>query len=135
LFRDRRGQSSKVPTSAEVSIDPDELLYRRLAPKSHIKPDGSIASTAYKLDGRPDFEPSVDLAKVTTPQESLSRAGRAGFQLGELRVGSIISLGFKVRPDPIDGNPAHCIIEGNTSMNACSLLAENTRLVPGISST
>jgi hypothetical protein len=124
-----------VPTSAEVPIDPDDLLYRRLAPKSHIKPDGSIASTAYKLDKKPEFEPSVDLAKITTPEESVSRAGRAGFVLGELRVGSIVSLGFQIRPAPLASNPAHCVIQGNVSMDTCSLLAENTILVPGIVST
>jgi hypothetical protein len=132
LFRDRTGQLFNVPTSTEVPIDANDLLYRRLAPNGHIKPNGSIASNAYKRNGKPELEPSVDLAKITTPEESVARAGKPGFQLGELRVGSITSLGFNVRPEPTESNPAHCVIEGNTSMDTCSLLAENTKLVPGI---
>ena len=123
-----------MPTSAEVQIDPDDLLYRRLAPRNHIKPNGSVASNAYKRDGKPELEPSVDLAKVTTPEESVARAGngKPGFRLGELRFGTLIDLGFKIRPTPTDIDPAHCVIEGNTSTNTCSLLAENTAVVPGI---
>jgi hypothetical protein len=125
-----------VPTSLDVEIGPDDLLYHRLAPgNAHIKRDGSVASNAYKLNSQPDLEPSVDLAKLTTPAESVNRAPSAGFKLGVLRVGDIKALGFEIVPKPTDDNPAHCIIEGNRSKDTCSRLADNTKVLPGIIST
>ncbi len=65
-----------------VHIDPEDLLYRRLA-KEHINPDGTANSAAFKRGGGYDPSISVDLAKLTTPQESVDRARRAGFRLGQ----------------------------------------------------
>lgn len=121
-----------MPTIAEVPIESDDLLYRRLAPQSHIKPDGSVASTAYKRSKLPDREPSVDLARLTTPEDSIARAPKAGYRLGELKVCVIQSLGFTVKHAPLDHNPSHSLIYGNISMDTCALLAENTRIIPDL---
>ena len=120
---------------AEVQIELDDLLYHRLSSKSHIKPDGSVASAAYKHNKLPDLEPSVDLARLTTPEESIGRAGKVGFQLGELQVAVIQPLGFTIKHAPLETNPSHSLIFGNTSMDTCALLAENTRIIPDLASS
>jgi hypothetical protein len=117
-----------VPTPP-VQIADDDLLYRRLAPSSHINPDGTVASNAFKLHGRPDPEISVDLARVTAESESLARAGRPGFRLGALRAGDVRALGLTVTHEPTDDNPSHCLIRGNNSKATCAQLGEKTRVV------
>lgn len=77
-------------------------------------------------NSRPDPEVSVDLARLTTPEQSLSRAPRAGFGLGSLTVGVPRSLGLRVRRDPLPGNPAHALIVGNDSIETCRRLARAT---------
>jgi hypothetical protein len=52
-----------------ITVNDDDLLYRRLAP-SHVRhKDGTVNSTAYKFDGKPDQHISDELAKVTTAEE------------------------------------------------------------------
>lgn len=113
-----------------VQIADDDLLYRRLAAAGHFNSDGTVASNAFKLDGRPDPEPSVDLARLTTASESRARAGRPGFRLGVLRVGDVRALGLTVTHEPTEENPSHCLIRGNTKRESCRQLAENTRVPP-----
>jgi len=108
-----------------VEINDDDFLFRRLAP-NHLYPDGTVNSNAYKLDGKPDPEISVDLAKLTEEVEALARAGRPGFRLGLLQVRDIRSRGLTIRHDPTEENPAHCVIEGNNSKAICRKLAEIT---------
>jgi hypothetical protein len=125
-----------VSPIAEVQIELSDLLYRRLAPQSHIKPDGSVASTAYKRSKKvPDSEPSVDLARLSTPEESIARAPKAGYRLGELQVCVIQPLGFAIKHAPLANNQSHCLIYGNTSTDTCAQLAENTRIIPDLVSS
>jgi len=124
-----------VPPITEVQIELSDLLYHRLASQSHIKLDGSVASAAYKHNKLPDPEPSVDLARLTTPEESIGRVRKAGFRLGELQVVVIRPLGFTVKHAPLDNNQSHSLIYGNRSMNTCALLAENTRIIPDLVSS
>jgi hypothetical protein len=56
---------------------------------------------------------SVDLAKLTTPQESVNRSDRPGRGIGALQARTPRSLGFEVFHDPIDGNYAHSAIQGD----------------------
>lgn len=112
-----------------VEIDDRDEVYRRLAVSGHFYSDGSVNSNAYKLNGKPDPEISVDLARLSTPQESLSRAQQAGFRLGVLRVAELRALGLTVRHDPTPENPAHCVIEGNSSKAICRELAQKTVVV------
>ncbi len=129
----RRFWNSSVQLPSEnptvVEIREDDCVYRRLALGAHVKPDGSVSSNAYKLSKSPDFEPSVDLARLSTPEECLARVGRPGFGIGVLRVGDLISRGFRIRHEPTPSNRAHCIIEGNRSKETCYILAECTKLL------
>ena len=109
-------------------IDDDDELYRRLAP-DFVKPDGTVSSVAFKRGKIPDPEVSVDLARLTTPDETLRRANRLHHGLGVLIAGVPRGLGLRVRHDPVDGNPAHTIIEGQTSRQQPRLLAAHTRIL------
>lgn len=107
----------------------DDVLYRRLLPY-FIKEDGTVSSAAYMRSKpppkAPDPEISVDLAQLTTPDQTL--AGHPGFGLGAIKVGELRKLGFTVRRDPTPGNEAHCLIEGVKTKQDCKLLAEITEI-------
>jgi hypothetical protein len=94
------------PDLAIGSIADDDLLYRRLAPL-HVNTDGSVNSAAFKLRGQPDPSISVDLARRTSVDAALARAGRPGFGLGSLRAANPRSLNLTVRHDPLPENAAH----------------------------
>ncbi len=111
-----------------VQIDDDDILYRRLAP-GHLNPDGTANSNAFKRNGRPDPECSVDLARLTSESELLSRAPGPGFRLGVLRVADVRALNLTVTHMPTDQNPSHCVIRGNTKKETCRRLAELTRVL------
>lgn len=107
-------------------IDDDDELYRRLAP-DFVKRDGSISSAAFKRNGVPDPELSVDLARLTTPEQSL--VTRPNFGLGGLLARVPRQIGLNVRHDPVEGNQAHSVIEGQTTREQPRLLAEQTRII------
>jgi hypothetical protein len=116
--------------STILEIADDDTLYRRLAPNGHhTKPDGSVSSNAYKLNGRPDPAISVDLARLSSPEESAARALRPGYGIGAITARSAKDLGLVVRHDPTPENPSHSIIEGNKSKENCTKLAERTNVV------
>ncbi len=95
-----------------------------------MNPDRSVNSAAYKLRKDPDPEPSVDLAKLTKgPQETLSRAPKAGFGLGVLIVRQVKELGFVVQHKPLTENFAHCVIVGENTRQKARDLAGCTRLI------
>ena len=111
-------------TTERVEIGEDDILYRRLAIKGHLNEDGSVNSNAFKLRGKPDPEISVDLAKLTTREDSIKRAKRSDACIGILRVRDIRSMGLRVAHKPTPENPAHCVIEGNKSKSNCRDLAK-----------
>jgi hypothetical protein len=117
--------SPQLPSSDQpiVEIGDDDILYRRLGP-DHVNQDGTVNSNAFKLHGRPDPEISVDLASVTTPEESLARAPNDRFRLGVLKAGAVRDLKLVVRHKPVDGNQSHSVIEGAKSKKEGRLLAE-----------
>jgi hypothetical protein len=49
--------------------------------------------------------------------------------VGELPASVPLALGFTVRHAPVEGNPAHCLIEGRTTKDLCQLLADPTRII------
>lgn len=116
-------------------ISDDDELYRRLA-RNHIKPDGTVSKTAFMRnsdpEGRrkePDPDISVDLARLTTPQQSLAVAKRPTQGIGVLQAALPRSLGLRVVhvPDVDTGNRAHSSILGNRGDRAlenCQALAE-----------
>ena len=114
-------------TQLEVVAD-DDLVYRRLA-REWINADGSVNSAAYKLHGKPTNRFSVDLARLTTPEETAARAERPGFGVGRLRVADLRAQEFEVRHAPEQGNYAHCQVEGSNDRRKCRTLAALTELI------
>lgn len=113
-------------------ISDDDVLYRRIVPM-HIKPDGTISSSAYmNRRKKPDCEISVDLARLCSgPGETRSREGKSGFGVGELvaRLPRCKEVGMDVRHAPLDGNETHSLIEGENTGTKCSILARGTTLI------
>lgn len=111
----------------QVIINDDDQLYRRLH-HSWVYPDGTLKRLAYMLHGKPDGEASVDLARLTTPQDSAQR-GKPGTGVGLIIVSVPRMLGFKVEYRPLTDNSAHCQIEGPNTKELCKKLAEATSIV------
>jgi hypothetical protein len=119
-----------------MAIEPiadDDELYRRLAPLQ-IKPDGSIASVAFKFMGEPPAV-SVDLAHRTDPDRCLAAYRARGFGLGVLTAQGPRSLGLDVIHDPLPENDAHSEIRelrGTSTKELQQRLAQMTavRIVP-----
>lgn len=107
-------------------IEDGDELYRRIAPP-FFKVDGTISSSAYKLNGRPDREISVNLAHLTTIDKTLQ--DRPNFGLGSLIARSPRNIGLEVVHDPQNpDNEAHALIKGACTKEHCSRLAEATRI-------
>jgi hypothetical protein len=119
--------SDATPPAIEV-IAVGDLLYRRLAPGT-IR-DGRVYRNAYYFSGAPDPQVSVDLARLTTPDETRLRARYPDrFGVGELQARVPIELGLTVKHDPTPDNDAHCLIEGATTKAICQVLADHTAIV------
>lgn len=92
----------------DLSITDEALLWRRLHPTWVIaNEDGSyrISSAAFK-DG--NHEVSVNLAELTTPEETLAGFSQQG--IAELQARIPRSLGHALVRDPAPLNPAHALI-------------------------
>lgn len=111
--------------SARERIAPDDELYRRLAP-GHL---GTLTRLVYMCNGQPEGEISVDLARLTTPEESVRRARKPSGGLGVLAARAPLDLGFAVRHDPLPENFSHTLIVGENTRQKCYLLAEATRIL------
>jgi hypothetical protein len=115
------------PETAQI-IAPDDRLYRRLA--RDVVKDGIVNRGAYYFRGQPDPSISVDLGRLTTPEETRQRARNPAVAgVGELLASVPLALGFNIRHAPVEGNPAHCLIEGRTTKDLCQLLADRTRII------
>ena len=111
-----------------LDIHDDDELYRRI-PRGHIKRNGQIGSPAFLLDGKPDPQISVELARVTTPEATLgSRDGEKWF-VGGILAAVPRSLTLEVVHDPLEGNWAHAEIRGNDDMAKSRTMARHTRFV------
>ena len=99
--------------------DADDL-YRRIHP-SQVK-DGKLTSAAFK-----DLQLSVDLARLTTPQRSLSRHPSHG--LASITALVARSLGQEVIHNPLNINPAHALVIGNKSLATARSLARSATWV------
>lgn len=114
-------------TIPRVTIHDDDLLYRRLH-HTQIYEDGRVKSIAYMFDNKPEPEASVDLARLTTPEESAGR-GKPGSGVGEIVTRVPRGLEFMVEHRPLPENPAHSQIEGLNTKALCLKLAEATRVI------
>jgi hypothetical protein len=112
----------------EIAIGDEDELYKRLPPNLCV--DGKPTAGIWRLKGKPDPEPSVDLARLTTPETVLAGAkGRPGFGVGKITVKDAKDLGFTVVSRPELGNDAHCILVGENSIQKTRDLAERTKVV------
>lgn len=110
----------------ETIYDEDQL-YRRLH-RDHIYEDGSVKRIAYMLDGKPEKEASVDLARLTTAEESVNRK-KPGLGLGVIIAREPRTLGFQVEHRPEPSNCSHSQIEGENTRALCKQLAEKTKVI------
>jgi len=108
-------------------IEKEDFLYRRVA-ANQLNPDGTVSSAAFKLHGKADPSLSVDLARLTTPRESLDRARNPTSRLGQLNAEVPIGLGLTVRHAPIEGNVSHSLVEGATIKAQYRMMAQATIL-------
>ena len=99
--------------------DADDL-YRRIHP-SQVK-DGKLTSAAFK-----DPQLSVDLARLTTPQRSLS--GHPSYGLASITALLARSLGQEVVHNPLEVNPAHALVIGNKNLGTARSLARSATWV------
>jgi len=108
-------------------LDDDEL-YRSIAPP-YFKEDGSISSNAYKVNRQPDKEISVNLACLTTIEETLQT--RPKFGVGSFIAQSPRSIGLTVEHDPQvnPANESHSLIKGACTLEHCSRLAKATSIL------
>jgi hypothetical protein len=112
-------------------VAPHEGLLRRVR-EDDLNDDRSVRSTAfYGADWKPDPSISVDLARLTTPQDSIARANKPDLDLGVVGLVAAVPLGMdlSIRRDPQPGNDAHCLIEGVSTRDQCRHLARACRLV------
>ena len=80
---------------AVTEILDEDALYRRLLPY-YVKAGGRVSSAAYKRRGKvPESEISVDLARLTTPEETLRRAPSPSFALGSILTAVPRRLGLR----------------------------------------
>ena len=107
-------------------IDDEDVLYRRVVPYFIVEDGKRVSSGAYK----PKQEPhriSVDLARLTTPQETLARGGQTHFGVVSIKAGVPRSVGLVVNHDPNPpqepGNYAHTLIEGENTQERRSAMA------------
>jgi hypothetical protein len=119
---------TEPPSRAIEVIAIGDRLYRRL-PRETIR-NGKVGRGAYYFRGEPDPSASVDLARLTRPEATRLRAPRPErLGVGELLASVPLGLGLTVRHDPTVENPAHCLIEGQTSRAICQTLADHTTVI------
>lgn len=116
-----------------MEILDEDWLYRRLHPAC-IKQNDTVSSIAFMTNNFPDGQASVDLAKLTTPVESVNRDGKGNRKLGQLQAGGPRALGLDVVHDLLADNHAHSLILGANSKAMCRKLARLVDVLPGIES-
>jgi hypothetical protein len=124
-----------------IEIHDDDDLYRRIQGRQ-VYPNGEIKSNAFKRSQRPERQPSVDVARLTTEDESFARAPAPGWGIATLTAGDVRSIPpLDVVHDPIEAdprsgqeaNPAHAYIDwlpdDERGMEFCDRLAQKSRLL------
>lgn len=104
-----------APSSIPHEIDDGETLHRRIHP-THVKPDGSVSSQAFR-----DPEMSVDRAAYRRTADTLH--GYSGYGISALLAALARQHGQIVRADPQLLNPAHALVEGSKSKSVARAFA------------
>jgi hypothetical protein len=105
----------------EIITTEDGLLRRIVIHPDYIKPDQTITSFAFKprkvdVDGL-----SVDLERLTTPEDAI--LDRTKFRLARLKASIPLSLGLACVHDPKADCPAHSLIQGDFTSSVRRQLA------------
>lgn len=103
---------------------PDDAMLRRGIPADKVKPDGSIAKSAFK-----DQTLSVDIAANRTPAETLSPPHLQSGKYVEFTVKEAKKAfpGNEVVFDCIPDNPHHCEVRGRKTDGQCNKFSEKMR--------
>lgn len=111
-------------------IEPDDEVYRRLAPETVDFGSNLVRRNAFYTRGEPDPEISVHVKRLTgDPAELLERAGRPNFGLGVLAVSALRELGLRVEYRPTVDDPSHAVILEVSTKADCDRIASATTLV------
>jgi len=124
----------KALVNDDVTIDDPDWLYRRLATAHQVQvKKGVKRATSYafmRTSKEPEHEPSLDLAKLTNPEQSVNRPRKAGLQLARFQAKCPRSLpGFDVVYSPQPENDAHCHISGEITHDVSRTLAGALKLM------
>jgi hypothetical protein len=109
-------------------ITAEDHLYRRLIYGS-VKSGKTLRSAYYRRGNLPDPELSVNLARMSTPEQTAQSGPWPGFGVGVLPVAIPIEMDLTVQHAPETNNDAHCLIIGVQTRAQCRLLAEATEVL------
>lgn len=109
--------------SEEGILDSDFLLRRIPLNNPHfIKPDGSIASNAFKLNKASALDGlSVDLLRISDYDISIYDPSR--YLLVKIPVSILTNFDLECVHSPTSDNNAHCLIKGNITKGASKAMA------------
>jgi hypothetical protein len=112
-----------------IKVVPETELWKHLK-KPHLRRDGSVNSSVYCFDSRPDPSISVDIASLTTFRDVRNRRGN-NIGVGRLMAAVPLQMELTVRHDPTVGPPAgdndaHAVIEAIKSFEEARRLADGT---------
>lgn len=109
------------------TITATDSLLRRV-PHFYILESGRrISSAAFKSQNEPT-RISVELARLTSPEETQLRGGKQ-FGVVSLLAQVPLDLGFDVLHDPLPDNEAHSVISGENDKVKQSAMAQRCVLV------
>jgi hypothetical protein len=112
---DDNAQADAKPVSIPREIGDDETLHRRIHP-THVKPDGSVSSQAFR-----DAQMSVDRAAFRATVDTLH--GYGGYGISAFIAHFARQHGQTIRADPELLNPAHALVEGTKSKSVARAFA------------
>lgn len=114
---------------ATVPIDDTDELYRRVA-LNLIRRDGTLSKGAFMSNKKPDHSISVELGRLTNPDDCLQRARIPENNGVAALVAKVPRIqGFEVRHDPTPDTYAHSLIEGESTKTKCRILADACRII------
>jgi hypothetical protein len=107
-----------------IRVNDEDALSRRFH-RDHVRRNGTLSSAVFKKRGTPDTEISVDVARLTTVEETIARANAPGvFGVAQLLARIPRSLSFDVRHAPLHEDYAHALIVGENDDERCARMSE-----------
>lgn len=115
-----------MPNNNAINIEDSDYLYRRIVP-IHQK-NGKIRKGAFS-PRKGSNNISIDIEKLTTPEECLSRSTVDGCLIAKIRAGYVRELGLEIHHCQEQENLAHGIIEGTFTSLISKKLAGNAKYI------